>query len=428
MSPERPGRPTVRLWLARGALVSGALLVSVGCSDSPTDPTSTDPPPIATTSTVTTQSGSSSTIDGVSTTTTDPEPTTTTIPLDEISIRLDEVDSGFDNPVLLVAAPDGGADLVIEQPGRIVRIDDSHSVVLDINADVAFRAEQGLLGFAAHPNFAQNNLVYVNYTNNQGDTVIEEFAMTNGTIDVATRTRILLIEQPASNHNGGMIAFGPDGYLWIGMGDGGASNDRFRNGQNADTLLGSMLRIAVGTEQGAYAIPPDNPYANGEGGRPEVWAVGLRNPWRFSFDGGTVWIADVGQEVVEEVNAVPAAEPGLNYGWSIMEGTQCFGASTCPTDGLVLPITEYTHPAGCSITGGYVYTGSRIPSLRGQYFFADYCSGLIRSISIDGVARDWSDMVGTFGSPTGFGVGSDGEMFVVTKQGSLFTIEEADSG
>jgi glucose/arabinose dehydrogenase len=226
-----------------------------------------------------------------------------------------------------------------------------------------------------------------------------------------------------------MIAFGPDGYLWIAMGDGGRSNDRFGNGQNPDSLLGSMLRIEVGAPGVVpFGIPPDNPFADGVGGRPEVWAIGLRNPWRFDFDGETVWIADVGQERLEEVNAVPTSEPGLNYGWSIMEGSACFQANECATDGLVVPIAEYAHPDGCSITGGVVYRGDAVPSLRGQYFFSDFCSGILRSVSIDGVGRDWTDMIGPIGGATGFGVGGDGEMYVVTKQGSLFRLEGAGNG
>jgi glucose/arabinose dehydrogenase len=340
-----------------------------------------------------------------------------------------ELDSGFDNPVLLVAAPDGGTDLIVEQSGAIVRTDADHSVVVDISGDVRFEGEQGLLGLAIHPNFDENNLVYVNYTNNSGDTVIEQLSLVDGDIDLASRTTILTIDQPAGNHNGGMIAFGPDGYLWIAMGDGGASNDRFGNGQNPDSLLGSMLRIEVGAPGVVpFGIPPDNPFADGVGGRPEVWAIGLRNPWRFDFDGETVWIADVGQERLEEVNAVPTSEPGLNYGWSIMEGSACFRANECATDGLVVPIAEYAHPDGCSITGGVVYRGDAVPSLRGQYFFSDFCSGILRSVSIDGVGRDWTDMIGPIGGATGFGVGGDGEMYVVTKQGSLFRLEGAGNG
>jgi hypothetical protein len=408
----------------------GLVFVLTGCTDEGTPTTSSMTLPLATTpsSSVTTTSGSGG--EGETPTTTMAPTTTSTIPLDQVSLSLVEVDSGFNNPVLLVADPDGGADLVVEQPGRVVRADGGgHDAVLDISGDVSFGGEQGLLGFAVHPDFAENNLVYVNYTDNAGDTVIEQFAMIDGTVDTSSRVPILTIGQPAGNHNGGMIAFGPDGYLWIGTGDGGASNDRFGNGQNPDTLLGAMLRIQVGVDGvEPYGIPSDNPYADGVDGRPEVWAIGLRNPWRFAFDGGTVWIADVGQERIEEVNATAAADGGLNYGWSVMEGTACFQAAECASEGLVLPIAEYTHPEGCSITGGVVYRGARTPSLDGQYFYSDYCSSLLRSTALDGSGRDWTDMVGTFGNPTGFGIGGDGEVYVVTQQGSLFRIDGASNG
>ncbi|MCB1247085.1 MAG: PQQ-dependent sugar dehydrogenase, partial [Acidimicrobiia bacterium] len=328
----------------------------------------------------------------------------------------------FDHPVLVVAAPDGGADLVVEQPGRVVRADDGHTVVLDIRDAVIFDGEQGLLGLAVDPEFADNGYVYLNYTARGPTTFIERYTMVDGIIDPGTGVALLRIGQPAENHNGGMVAFGPDGYLWIGMGDGGASNDRFGNGQNPFTLLGSMLRFDVHTDPGAFAIPPDNPYVDGEGGDPAVWAYGLRNPWRFAFDGQDLWIADVGQGEIEEVNLVSASEPGLNYGWSVMEGTQCFGSSSCDRSGLVIPITEYDHGEGCSITGGVVYRGSAIPSLAGQYFFADYCTALFRSLGRDGVVYDWTGQVVPGGNVTGFGTGGDGEVYFVTQQGGLFRI------
>jgi glucose/arabinose dehydrogenase len=221
-----------------------------------------------------------------------------------------------------------------------------------------------------------------------------------------------------------MIAFGPRGNLWIGMGDGGGGDDRFGNGQAADSLLGSMLRIAVG-ELGddVYQIPPDNPFAtNGEGGQ-EVWAIGIRNPWRFTVDGDSVWIADVGQRLIEEVNVTDALAPGLNYGWPVMEGSECFGSQNCLVAGLVLPVAEYGHDEGCSVIGGVVYRGSHLPSLRGQFFYSDFCTGFLRSVSVVGDEHDWSDQVGAIAGPTGFGTGSDGEMYIVTQGGSLFRLE-----
>jgi hypothetical protein len=223
-----------------------------------------------------------------------------------------------------------------------------------------------------------------------------------------------------------MIAFGPDGYLWIGMGDGGAADDIFGNGQRADTLLGAMLRIEVGAADGdVYSIPADNPFADGVGGAPEVWAIGLRNPWRFSFDGDTVWIADVGQGTSEEVDAVPAADPGLNLGWPIMEGSGCFESADCDQSSFVLPVTEYGRDAGCSITGGYVYRGELIPEVVGHYFYSDFCTGILRSFNPTVGDVDWSQQVGQIPTPSSFGVGGDGELYVLSHNGSVFRLERS---
>jgi hypothetical protein len=345
--------------------------------------------------------------------------------IDELRVVLVAADDGFDNPVLLVAAPDGGSDLIVEQPGRIVRVDGgAHEVVLDMTDRVSFGGERGLLGLAVHPDFSTNALVYVNFTDRRGDTVVDQYEMRDGLILEASRREIIRITQPAGNHNGGMLAFGPKGNLWIGMGDGGGRNDQFGNGQAADTLLASMLRITVGQRgDDAYRIPPDNPYATGGMGRQEVWATGLRNPWRFTIDDDTVWIADVGQGRVEEVNAADVSAPGLNYGWSFMEGSECFQSKNCDAEGLVLPISEYSHAEGCSITGGVVYRGSGLPSLVGQFFYSDFCSGFLRSVSIAGDEHDWTAQVGEIPGPTGFGTGSDGEMYIVTQGGSLLRLE-----
>ncbi len=345
--------------------------------------------------------------------------------IDDLRVELVKVDDGFDNPVLLVAAPDGGPDLIVEQPGRIVRADDgAHEVVLDMTDRVSFGGERGLLGLAIHPEFSTNALVYVNFIDRSGDTVVDQYEMRDGRILEASRLEVIRIAQPAGNHNGGMIAFGPKGNLWIGMGDGGGRNDQFRNGQAADTLLASMLRITVGQPgDDAYQIPQDNPFASGEGGRQEVWAIGLRNPWRFTIDSIAVWIADVGQGRVEEVNVVDSFAPGLNYGWSVMEGSECFESDTCEAAGFVRPIAEYSHADGCSITGGVVYRGSELPSLRGQFFYSDFCSGFLRSVSVAGDEHDWTSQVGEIAGPTGFGTGADGEMYIVTQGGSLLRLE-----
>ena len=205
-----------------------------------------------------------------------------------------------------------------------------------------------------------------------------------GSADSQSRTEIYRLDQPAGNHNGGMISFGPDGNLWIGLGDGGGSNDQFGQGQRADTALGSMLRITVGPGIDGYEIPAGNL-------QEEVWAIGLRNPWRWDFDGDDLWIADVGQALIEEVDVVDWRDGNPNFGWSIMEGSGCFEASSCDSAGLVLPVYEYSHSEGCSVTGGVVYRGTAMPELAGQFLFADYCTGWVRSIDRSGEISDDAD-------------------------------------
>ena len=238
-------------------------------------------------------------------------------------------------------------------------------------------------------------------------------------------TTLLNIDQPAPNHNGGWLSFGPDGYLYIGMGDGGGGGDTYRNGQNKNALLGKILRIDVNSGT-PYAIPPANPFAKG-GGAGEVYAYGLRNPWRADFDGKYLYVADVGQNAWEEISILPIDPAGANLGWPIMEANHCFNAQRCDQTGLVLPVYEFSHAGGaCSITGGYVYRGSAIPSLAGQYFFADYCAGFIRSFRYDGRAisavTDWSGQFGDVGRVTSFGEDSAGELYIVAEDGRIFRI------
>jgi len=357
-------------------------------------------------------------------TTTIPATTATLVPLDQLELTLVEVAAGFDAPVLLVADPDGGEDLVVEQPGRIVGLD-SKFVALDIRSDVTHGGERGLLGLAFHPGFASNRLAYVNYIEEGGSTRIEQFmVLGDGSFDLGSRKVILQIRQPARNHNGGMIAFGPDGYLWIGMGDGGGADDRFGNGQRPDTTLGAMLRIAVGIDGvDTYAIPPDNPFASGKDGAPEVYWIGLRNPWRFSFDGSDVWIADVGQNTIEEVNVAPSQVGALNFGWPVMEGTTCFRSSECDREPYVAPVAEFGRDRGCSVTGGFVYRGSAIPELDGEYFYSDYCGGFLASYSVVTGDIDWSDRVEAVASVSSFGVGANGELYLVSHGGSVYRLE-----
>lgn len=416
--------------LHRAALFALALVL-VGCTSTGGDSTATTE---AETSSTSGADVTSVTVGGATTvpdTTTITETSRTTLPLTELQLRLTEVGSGFDKPVLLVADPAGGRDFVVEQPGRIVRVGGAeHSVALDIADLVRHEGEQGLLGLAFHPEFADNGLAFVNYVDVQGRTVVAQFDVRDGVFDVASHRAVLVIDQPASNHNGGMIAFGPRGNLWIGMGDGGKADDRFNNGQNPHTLLGAMLRIAVpGTAQAPYDIPERNPFADGTDGAPEVYWVGVRNPWRFAFDffddgvNADVWIADVGQGEIEEVSVMHAEEPSANFGWPVMEGSDCFRSDDCDTSPYILPVTEYRHDEGCSITGGYVYRGSAIPELGGHFFYADFCTGIIHSYSPESGDHDWTEMLGAVQGTSGFGIGGDGELYVVSHGGTVFRLE-----
>ena len=387
---------------------------------------------------VSTSSTTSATVVAPTTTVPQSAPTTTTVvtpstaALSELQIVLTEVDSGFDRPVLLVADPVGGVEYVVEQPGRIVRADGgTHAVALDIRDQVKFEGEQGLLGLAFHPDFASNALAYVNYVDTSGRTVVARYEVHDGVFESLRDHTVLRIDQPAANHNGGMIAFGPEGFLWIGMGDGGRANDVFENGQNPKTLLGAMLRIGVpGADGDPYFIPEGNPYSDGVRGAPEVYWTGLRNPWRFSIDFSSdadadIWIADVGQGAIEEVSVAKASEPGLNFGWPVMEGSSCFGSDACDDSLFVSPVAEYSHDDGCSITGGHVYSGNALPELHGHFFYSDFCSGFIRSYSPQTGDHDWTPLTGAIPLVSSFGVGGDGELYVVSHNGSIYRFERA---
>jgi glucose/arabinose dehydrogenase len=313
------------------------------------------------------------------------------------SVGLEEVAGGFASPLYVTDANDDtGRLFVVEQGGTIRIIADGaagETPFLDITDRVGSQAsEQGLLGLAFPGNFAESGVFYVNYTDLDGNTVVSRFGLTAdaSVSDPASEQILLQQEQPFPNHNGGSLIFGPDNYLYIGFGDGGSQGDPNGNGQRLDTWLGKILRIEVDPafvpEGEAYAIPEDNPFVDDPGALPEIWAYGLRNPWRFSFDRetGDVWIADVGGTQLEEVNYAPLTDAaGVNYGWSVTEGTSCHIEPACDTAGFTLPVFEYTHDFGCSITGGYVYRGEDMPDLAGTYLFADYCSGLLWGGGLD---------------------------------------------
>jgi uncharacterized protein (TIGR03437 family) len=307
------------------------------------------------------------------------------------NIQLQQVAIGFSSPVLVTNARDGSNRLfIVEQTGKIRVLQPEATIptdFLNITNKIVSGGERGLLGLAFHPNFKTNRKFYVNYTRSgDGATVVSEFQASAGNRDVAETTEriVITIAQPFSNHNGGMIEFGPDGYLYIGMGDGGSGNDPGNRSQNINDLLGKMLRIDINRTEGAlqYGIPPDNPFAGATAGRDEIFAVGVRNPWRWSFDrlSGQLYVADVGQGVKEWVHIV---ERGKNYGWATWEGTRCnaqkpAGAPECAALPLIPPLLEYDHTAGrCSITGGYVYRGARFTFPYGAYIYGDYCTGEI---------------------------------------------------
>jgi hypothetical protein len=347
---------------------------------------------------------------------------------------------GLSNPLdFQVPAGERTRAFVVEQAGRI-RIVRGGAVVgtpfLDITSRVGAGGERGLLGLAFHPRYSENGRFYVNYTDRGGDTHISEFRASPpaaDAVDPSTERELLFVRQPFANHNGGGLAFGTDGMLYAGLGDGGSGGDPLGNGQNLGTPLGKMLRVDV--DRGTpFAVPSDNPFVARAGAVPAIWAYGLRNPWRFAFDRSTgdLFIADVGQNAVEEVDvAVAPRRGGENYGWNVMEGSRCFQpASGCNQNGLTLPVVEYTHSEGCSITGGVVYRGCRVPGYAGTYFYADFCTGLIRSFRMQGGQavdrRDWTAALGRgVNSVTAFGVDDEGEVYIVDQDGEVYKVVPA---
>ena len=341
--------------------------------------------------------------------------------------------SGLEQPVFVTAPPGDARLFVVEKTGRI-RIADAGGQLLgtpflDLSGQVGTASEGGLLTLAFHPQYGDNGYVFVYYTDTGDDTVVERYTRSSdpGRLDPGSARQILLLNQRRTNHNGGMLEFGPDGMLYIFLGDEGGAGDPFGNGQNPETLHGSILRIDVDAGD-PYAIPDDNPYAGQDEGRGEIWAIGVRNPWRSTFDAEAdiLYVADVGQNAREEVNAVPADEAGVNYGWNTMEGSACFQSSGCDMSGLTLPVVEYGHGGGaCSVTGGYVYRGSRLPEIVGHYFYSDFCAGFLRSFRLDGGQatdeRSWS--VGSLGAVASFGVDGAGELYVVDIAGSVARLE-----
>ena len=337
--------------------------------------------------------------------------------------------------------PDDGRNRLFatQQSGRILVFLDQpdaaeSTVFLDLSGKVSQENnEEGLLGLVFDPSFRDNGYFYVYYSaSNPRRSVLSRFKVDDGDPSLADKGSELIImeiAQPAGNHNGGQLAFGPDGYLYLGLGDGGRGGDPFGNGQNAGTLLGSILRIDVADASDAvgYTVPPDNPFIGVADARPEIWAYGLRNPWRFSFDPqtGDLWAGDVGQNSWEEINLV---EKGLNYGWNVMEGAHCFSPrENCDRSNLQLPLVEYRTAEGCSVTGGYVYRGNNLPSLASAYVFGDFCSGKIWGLRYDGESVTEAILLVNSGLMiTSFAVDREGNLYLLSRNTGIYQLVEAE--
>ncbi|MGB9108208.1 MAG: PQQ-dependent sugar dehydrogenase, partial [Telluria sp.] len=343
-----------------------------------------------------------------------------------LTLALAPFASNLASPTFLAAPPGDARQFIIERAGRILVMRGGALLpqpFLDIRALTDVTGEGGLLSMAFDPGYASNGRFYVYRTNASHDIVVERYTASGDPdrADPASGLTIIQIPHPSfTNHYGGLVAFGPDGYLYLGTGDGGSSGDPNGNAQNLNSLLGKLLRLDVASASQAvpYLIPATNPYRNQAGSRPEIWASGLRNPWRYAFDGDRLYIADVGQDQREEIDLEAAAQGGLNYGWNRMEGSSCYLAQACDTSGLTLPLLDYSHAdAGspCSITGGYVYRGAAIPALAGQYFYSDYCAGFLRSfVAVGRTATDqhaWT--VPKVAQATSFGRDGQGELYVI---------------
>jgi len=357
-----------------------------------------------------------------------------------VTIKAEPVVTGLSSPVDITHAGDGSGRLFITlQGGRVVIFDGVQILsppFLDINSLVSSGGERGLLGAAFHPNYVGNGFFYVSYTDTAGDSVIARYSVSldPNRADPTSGVILLTIPQPFSNHNGGQLHFGPDGYLYIGIGDGGSGGDPQNNGQDLGKLLGKILRIDVDSGF-PFTVPPDNPFVGVVGAREEIWSFGLRNPWRFSFDRltGDMFIGDVGQNSWEEVDFQPAnSTGGENYGWRLMEGNSCFNpAINCNNGTLTLPILVYDHSVGCSVTGGYLYRGSKNPNLNGLYLYGDFCSGLIWGAQEDGLGG-WNTTVllDTNFSISTFGEDESGEIYFAhlsATDGTIYQVVQSTS-
>ena len=368
-----------------------------------------------------------------------PPPAPAPVPTQPLLLAARQVASGLDSPVFLTAPAGDRRQFIVERAGRIRIVQNGALLALpflDVSARVSVAGEGGLLSMAFDPQFAANGQFFIYYTDRAGDIVVERrrVSSTPNLADPTVALAIIRIAHPGfSNHYGGLVAFGPDGYLYLGTGDGGGAGDPAGNAQNLSSLLGKLLRLDVknATAGAPYAIPPGNPFAGQTGRCAEIWASGLRNPWRFAFDGGNggnLAIADVGQASREEVNLSEVTRGGLNYGWNIREGTLCYNAASCADAGLTAPAFEYDHAAGCSITGGYFYRGTAIPELAGHYFYSDFCRGFLKSAVVAGTGAgasvreqvDWD--IGKLGGIVSFGRDADGELYLIGVGGIVYKL------
>lgn len=355
--------------------------------------------------------------------------------VDGLPITFERIFDDLNSPVGYVDAHDGsGRFFILEQGGRIlvsIAGEMRSTPFLDISDQVSTGSEQGLLGMALDPGFAENGRVFVSYTDVEGNSQIVRYTVSaddRNRLDTDSAFTILSLEQPRPNHNGGDIHFGPDGFLYLGFGDGGGQGDPEGNSQNPGVLFAKILRIDVSGAEEPYGIPSDNPYVDDSSFVPETFAWGLRNPWRFSFDRetGDLWIGDVGQNDIEEIDLVPAGTSGQNFGWNVLEGNECYAEPDCDPSAYTAPVDQYTHDYGCSVTGGYVYRGTAIPGLVGTYLFADYCTGYLWGLIPNGdgtyVATDFIE---TGMNPSSFAQDASGELYVVDLAGSISRIVPA---
>ncbi len=410
----------------RQAFVLGVASITLaGCLATPASPVPTIGPSMPPAG-ATTPASTATSSDG-----TTPDPAVTEPPEPPArSLFLAPIVEDLDQPVAVAAPDDGSGDLyVVEQVGRILRLPIGHGppeVALDIRDRVGSGGERGLLGLAFHPMVADDGRLFVDYTDKHGDTIVAEYRLADGRIRKGSERIVLKVAQPAANHNGGDLHFGPDGMLYISFGDGGGGNSA--NGQRRDTLLGKILRIDVSgpPDKGlGYAIPADNPFVGQAGVRPEIWTTGLRNPWRFSIEPGTgaLWIGDVGAAQREEIDYVP--QGGLDLGWDRVEGTLCQDPAGCSDADLTPPVAEYTHGEGCVVTGGLAYAGAALDELAGRYLFADYCSGRISTIDAllgYGSIQSPEPLLDSGRKIVAFGQDADGEVLVVDHGGALLRL------